>query len=126
MKGKRVRGASTISQQKPPNFTQSRTYLRKGFEVYFNYLLKFAGARNALWKFTFNVIEMGDGIYGAEVAAQAYFRKPAKNLTAKEASLIAACLPNPIKFNPAKPSPYIQRKSVWIMKAMKRLDYKDF
>lgn len=128
MKGKKVRGASTISQQTAKNvfLTQSRTYLRKGFEVYFTFLIELFWSKERIMEVYLNVIEMGDGIYGAEAASQAYFNKPAAQLSNKETALIAACLPNPIKFNPSKPSAYIQRKSVWIMKAMKRLDYKDF
>ncbi|MEO8147699.1 MAG: monofunctional biosynthetic peptidoglycan transglycosylase [Bacteroidia bacterium] len=128
MKGRKVHGASTISQQTAKNvfLTQSRSYLRKGFEVYFTFLIEIFWSKERIMEVYLNVIEMGDGVYGAEAASQSYFNKPASKLTASEASLIAACLPNPFKFNPSKPSAYIQRKSVWIMKAMKRLDYKDF
>ena len=74
-----------------------------------------------------NVIEMGNGIYGAEAASQYYFHKPAKKLTQGEAALIAACLPNPLKFNPAKPSGYVFGRQAFIMNQMNQwgrwLDY---
>ncbi len=128
MKGKKIRGASTISQQTAKNvfLSPSRSYLRKGFEVYFTFLIELFWSKERIMEVYLNVIEMGDGIYGAEAAAQHYFKKPASKLSAKEASLIAACLPNPIIYHPDIPSPYIQRKSVWILRAMKKLDYKEF
>lgn len=128
MKGKKVKGASTISQQTAKNvfLNQSRSYWRKGLEVYFTFLIEVFWSKERIMEVYLNVIEMGDGIYGTETAAQAYFHKSAKNLSAKEASLIAACLPNPRKWSPAKPSPYIQKKSSWIMRAMKKIDYKEF
>ncbi|HQV00037.1 MAG TPA: monofunctional biosynthetic peptidoglycan transglycosylase [Bacteroidia bacterium] len=128
MKGKRVRGASTITQQTAKNvfLTQSRTYWRKALEVYFSFLIEVCWSKERIMEVYLNVIEMGDGIYGAEAAAQAYFNKIALKLTAKEASLIAACLPNPRIYIANKPSRYIERKSVWIMRAMRRLDYKNF
>ncbi|MBL7926524.1 MAG: monofunctional biosynthetic peptidoglycan transglycosylase [Bacteroidia bacterium] len=128
MKGKRVRGASTITQQTAKNvfLTQSRTYWRKALEVYFSFLIEVCWSKERIMEVYLNVIEMGDGIYGAEAAAQAYFNKSALKLTAKEASLIAACLPNPRIYIANKPSRYIERKSVWIMRAMRRLDYKNF
>jgi monofunctional biosynthetic peptidoglycan transglycosylase len=67
-----------------------------------------------------NIIEMGDGIYGAEAAAQFYFGKPAADLTKHEAALIVACFPNPIKWNPAKPTPFIKKKQAVIVKYMNR------
>lgn len=128
MHGKKVRGASTISQQTAKNvfLNQSRSYWRKGLEVYFTFMIEVFWSKERIMEVYLNVIEMGDGIYGAEAASQAYFHKSAKDLTAKEASLIAACLPNPRVWTPDKASPYIQRKSVWIMRAMRKLDYKDF
>ena len=73
-----------------------------------------------------NVIEMGNGVYGTEAAAQEYFHKPAKKLSMREAALIAAVLPNPRKWSPAKPSAYIQRKSSRIIHFMSRLKLEDF
>ena len=69
-----------------------------------------------------NVIEMGDGIYGAEAAAQKYFHKPAKDLSRAEAAAIAAVLPNPRKWHPDRPTPYISRKIAWIPVSYTHLD----
>lgn len=72
-----------------------------------------------------NSIEMGPGVYGAEAAAQHYFRKPASKLTRSESAAIAAILPNPIRWSAAKPTPYIQRKRDWILRHMKYIDFKE-
>ena len=73
-----------------------------------------------------NVIEMGPGVYGAEAAAQYYFHKPASLLTREQSALIAAILPNPIKWSAAKPTPYISRKKAWILHHMRNIELKDF
>ena len=74
-----------------------------------------------------NVIETGDGIYGAEAASEVYFHKPAKKLSAQEAALLTVCLPNPLKFTPAKPSGYITNRQAFILNQMQlwggKLDY---
>ncbi|MCX6275027.1 MAG: monofunctional biosynthetic peptidoglycan transglycosylase [Bacteroidetes bacterium] len=127
-KGKRIKGASTISQQTAKNvfLFPARSWIRKGFEVYFTFLIEVIWSKKRIMEVYLNVIEMGEGVYGAEAAAQEYFHKPAKNLSNREASLIAAVLPNPRKWSPARPTPYIQRKSGRIMFFMSRLDAKDF
>ena len=127
-KGKKVKGASTISQQTAKNvfLTQSRNWVRKGFEVYFTFLIEILWSKERIMEMYLNVIEMGDGIYGAEAAAQNYFHKPAKKLSNTEAALIAACLPNPRKWSPAKPTPYILRKKNWILRHMHSIDVKEF
>lgn len=127
-KGKKVKGASTISQQTAKNvfLFPARSWLRKGFEVYFTFLIEVAWSKKRIMEVYLNVIEMGEGVYGAEAAAQEYFHKPSKKLTNREASLIAAVLPNPRKWSPARPTPYIQRKSGRILFFMKQLDVKDF
>ena len=111
-KGKRVRGASTISQQTAKNvfLWPGRTYLRKGIEAYFTVLIEWIWGKERIMEVYLNSIEMGDGIYGAEAVAQAHFKKPAYKLTKAEAALIAATLPNPRKFNSAKPSPYMLKR----------------
>lgn len=119
-KGKKVKGASTISQQTAKNvfLWPQRSYIRKGFEVYFTFLIELLWSKERIMEVYLNVIEMGDGVYGAEAAAQQYFGKKAANLTEGEAALIAACLPNPIRWSPARPSRYIQRKKQWIVRHM--------
>jgi len=120
-KGRKVKGASTISQQTAKNvfLWPQRSYVRKAFEVYFTSLIELLWSKERIMEVYLNVIEMGDGIYGAEAASQEYFHKPASRLKSPEAALIAACLPNPIKWSPARPTPYILRKQAWILHHMR-------
>lgn len=111
---KKMHGGSTISQQTAKNvfLFPSRTYFRKGLEAYFTVLIEFFWSKERIMEVYLNVIEMGDGIYGVERASQIYFHKPASELSKSQAALIAVCLPNPRKFHPDTPSPYIiKRKS---------------
>jgi monofunctional biosynthetic peptidoglycan transglycosylase len=119
-KSKRVRGASTISQQTAKNvfLWQGRSWIRKGFEVYFTFLIETFWSKERILEVYLNVIEMGDGIYGAEAASQAYFNKPASKLNSSQAALIAAVLPNPIKYSAKKPGPFIHRRQQWIIRQM--------
>ena len=116
-KGKKMRGASTITQQTAKNvfLWPARTYIRKGLELYFTGLIELLWGKKRIMEVYLNVIEMGDGIYGAEAAAQTYFHKPAKNLTSAEAAPIAAVLPNPRRWHPDKPTAYIAKKKAWIL-----------
>ncbi len=127
-KGKKMRGASTISQQTAKNvfLWPSRSWIRKGFEVYFTFLIEIFWSKQRIMEVYLNVIEMGDGVYGIEAASQSYFHKPALNLSVKEASLIAAILPNPINWNPVHPSFRVQRKSNRIVHFISKLQLEDF
>ncbi len=122
-KNKRKRGASTISQQTAKNvfLWPDRTWVRKGFEVYFTGIMEFCWSKKRIMEVYLNVIEMGNGIYGAEMAAQTFFNKPAKNLNRREAALIAAVLPNPRKWHPNRPTPYIKRKQQRILQLMNKI-----
>lgn len=115
-KGKKLRGASTISQQTAKNvfLWPARTWVRKGLELYFTGLIEVFWSKKRIMEVYLNVIEMGDGIYGVEAAAQTYFNKPAAKLSRSEASAIAAVLPNPRRWRPDRPTPYIQKKKGWI------------
>lgn len=119
-----VRGASTISQQVAKNvfLWQGRTRLRKAVEAYFTTMIEFIWGKKRILQMYLNVIEMGEGIYGVEAAAQAYFRKPAEKLTRREAAMIAACLPNPKKFTVKPPHPNVIGRSLWIMRQMNNLE----
>jgi len=110
---KRKLGGSTITMQTAKNtfLWHGRNYIRKGLEAYFTVLIELIWGKKRIMEVYLNVIEMGPGIYGAEAAAQHYFGKPASKLTKREACLIAACLPNPIKRNPAKPSGYVKGRA---------------
>jgi monofunctional biosynthetic peptidoglycan transglycosylase len=119
-KPNRIRGASTISQQVAKNvfLWQGRDWLRKGLELYFTKMIEWLWGKERILEVYLNVIEMGRGIYGAEAAAQAYFSKPAKNLTRREAALIAACLPNPKRYAVKPPSAYVTSRGNWIQGQM--------
>ena len=127
-KGKKVKGASTISQQTAKNvfLWPQRSYIRKGFEVYFTFLIEVMWSKERIIEVYLNVIEMGDGIYGAEAACQQYFKKPVSKINNAQAALIAACLPNPIRWSPAKPTNYILRKQAWIVRHMRMAEKPEF
>jgi monofunctional biosynthetic peptidoglycan transglycosylase len=116
-KGKKIRGASTISQQTAKNvfLWPDRTWIRKGLEVYFTFLIETVWGKKRIMEVYLNVIEMGNGIYGAEAASQKYFNKPAASLTRDQAALITAILPNPRKWNPSRPSAYLLKREQWIL-----------
>lgn len=123
-KGKVLRGASTISQQTAKNvfLWPKRSWVRKGFEVYFTGLIEIFWGKKRIMEVYLNVIEMGNGIYGVEAASKQYFKKPAAELNRSEAALIAAVLPNPRIYSVANPSNYIRRKQQRIIRAMNRID----
>lgn len=119
-KRKRKRGASTISQQTAKNvflWPQS-SWVRKGFEVYFTFLVELFWSKERIMEVYLNSIEMGNGIYGAQAAAKYKFNTTAAKLSKGQCALIAATLPNPIRFNSAKPSPYIIKRQNQILKLM--------
>ncbi len=123
-KGKKLRGASTISQQTAKNvfLFPARSWVRKGFEVYFTFLIEVFWSKERIMEVYLNVIEVGDGIYGAEAAAQEYYHKPAKKLSVREAALIAAILPDPRKRSPVHPTPFVQQYSQHIIQFMSALN----
>lgn len=120
-KGKRLRGASTITQQVAKNLFlwPKRSWIRKGLEAYFTVLIEFYWPKKRILHTYLNVVETGKHIYGIEAAARHYFKKPAKNLTASEASQIIAILPNPRKWRAQPPGPYVSRRAQWIQHQMK-------
>lgn len=122
-RGKPIKGGSTISQQCAKNvflFPQ-RSYIRKAFEVYFTFLIEIFWSKKRIMEVYLNVIEMGDGIYGAQAASKTYFKKDAKNISASESALIAAVLPNPRKWNAGKPTGFINKRKNWILRQMGHL-----
>lgn len=126
-KGKKVKGASTISQQTAKNvfLWPGRSWVRKGLEVYFTFLIELFWSKERIMEVYLNVIEMGPGVYGAEAAARHYFNKPAAKLTKSEAASIAAILPNPNRWSASKPTPYIVKKRNWILRHMKKIELKE-
>lgn len=118
---KKTRGASTISQQVAKNvfLWPSRSWIRKGFEVYFTYLIEFFWSKERILEVYLNVIEMGPCKFGVGAAAQDYFKTTPAKLTRDQAALIAACLPNPKKFNPGAPSGYMRKRQGQITRLMR-------
>ena len=126
--GKRLRGASTISQQTAKNvFTlHGRTMWRKGIEAWYTVLIELIWGKERIMEVYLNVIETGKGVYGAQAAARTYFGKDAADLTRREASAVAACLPNPLGRNPAKPSSYVASRTATISRMIPNLSYPDW
>lgn len=119
-KSKKIRGASTISQQVAKNvfLWQGRDWIRKGLEVYFTVMIELIWGKKRILEVYLNVSEMGKGIYGVEAASRAYFNKPAKSLSRLEAARIAACLPNPKEYTVKPLSGFVASKSAWIVGQM--------
>ncbi len=114
-------GASTISQQTAKNvfLWPGRSWTRKGFEAYFTALIELLWSKHRIMEVYLNSIEMGDGIYGAEAVAQRHFSKSASQLSRAEAAMIAASLPNPLKFDSGNPSAYMRARRGSIEQQMK-------
>lgn len=123
-KGKKIRGGSTISQQTAKNvfLWPGRSYIRKAFEAYFTILIELLWGKERILEVYLNVIEMGDGIYGAEAATQKYFGKSAHSMTKSQAALIIAVLPNPLRWNPSRPTRFVYYKQGLILQNMKNLE----
>jgi len=119
-KGKKIKGASTISQQTAKNvfLWPGRSYVRKALEAYFTVLIELFWSKQRILDVYLNVIEMGDGVYGTEAAAEEFFHKEAADLSRGECALIAAVLPNPRRWSPANPSGYINWKKQRIVARM--------
>ena len=114
-------GASTISQQTAKNvfLWPDRSWVRKGLEVYFTVLIEWIWPKQRIMEVYLNSIEMGDGIYGAEAVAEHHFNTTAKELTKEQCALIAATLPNPLRYNSASPSSYVLKRQRRILHEMK-------
>ena len=123
-KGKKTRGASTISQQVAKNvfLWQGRSWFRKGLEVYFTFMIELVWSKQRILEVYLNEAEMGKGIFGIEAAAKKYFKKPASRLTRTEAAMIAASLPNPVRYTVKPVSTYVSRKYPWVLRQMNNLD----
>lgn len=114
--GGAVLGASTISMQTAKNIFlwPGRNFLRKGLEAYLTLYLEALWPKRRILEVYLNIVELGPGLYGAEAAARHYFGKPASALTAREAALLAAVLPDPLDRSPARPSAYVARRGALI------------
>ena len=119
----RIRGASTISQQVAKNvfLWQGRSWVRKGLETYFTFMIELLWGKKRILDVYLNVIETGEGIFGIEKASRTYFNKPARNLSRQEAALVAACLPNPKRYKVKPLSSFVSSRSGVILRQMNNL-----
>ncbi|GAB3815539.1 monofunctional biosynthetic peptidoglycan transglycosylase [Pontibacter rugosus] len=122
-KGGNIRGGSTISQQVAKNvfLWHGRSYFRKAVEAYFTVLIEVLWGKERIMEVYLNIAEMGDGVFGVEAASQKFFNKPASEVGRQQAALLAAVLPNPIRYSANKPSSYVRTRRGRIAQAMRRL-----
>jgi monofunctional biosynthetic peptidoglycan transglycosylase len=122
-RGRKIKGGSTISQQTAKNvfLWQGRSYFRKALEAYFTVLIEIIWGKERIMEVYLNSIEMGNGVYGAQAAAQHWYRKDAANLTPKQAAGIAAILPNPRKYSATSSSSYINNRKAKIVRVMRHV-----
>jgi monofunctional glycosyltransferase len=120
--GRKLRGASTISQQVAKNlFLWPGGFVRKGLEAYFTVLIEALWPKERILETYLNIAEFGSGVYGVEAAAHRFFHKSASRLTSSEAALLAAVLPNPIRLRVDRPSAYVLSRRDWILGQMRDL-----
>lgn len=124
----RMRGASTLSQQTAKNLFlwDGRSWVRKGLEAGLTVGIETVWTKRRILTVYLNIAEFGPGIFGVEVASQRYFHKPASRLTAADAALLAAVLPNPIRYRAAAPSGYVRERQQWILRQMRQLGGEGF
>lgn len=123
-KGKKIKGGSTISQQTAKNVFcwPQRSWVRKGFETYFTFLIEMLWPKDRIVEVYMNIVELGPGVYGVEAASQRFWSTSAAKISKKQACLLAAVLPRPLKYNASKPGPYVARRSAKIMTALNHFD----
>jgi monofunctional biosynthetic peptidoglycan transglycosylase len=122
-RGKKLRGASTISQQVAKNLFlwNGRSFVRKGVEAWMTVLIELTWPKERILEVYLNIVELGKGIYGMEAAARRFYHKPAARLTSSEAAVLAAVLPNPIRMHADRPSAYVLERRDWILGQMRAL-----
>jgi monofunctional biosynthetic peptidoglycan transglycosylase len=120
-RGRRLRGASTISQQVAKNLFlwPGHSFVRKGLEAYFTVLIEALWPKERILEMYLNIAQFGDGVYGVQAAAHRFWRKPAARLTSAEAALLAAVLPNPLRLHADRPSSYVLERRDWILGQMR-------
>ena len=123
LKSKRIRGASTITQQTAKNLFlwSGKTFLRKGIEAWFTVLMELFLTKQRILELYLNIVEFGPGIFGVEAASQHYYIKSSKRLTRHEAARLASVLPNPYQLYVKRPSKYVRQRTLWIEKQMGQL-----
>jgi monofunctional biosynthetic peptidoglycan transglycosylase len=121
--GDRLRGASTISQQVAKNLFlwNGRSFVRKGLEAYFTVLIEALWPKRRILEVYLNIAQFGDGVYGAAAASERFFRIAPERLDARQAALLAAVLPNPVRYRVDQPSAYVLRRATWIQRQANQL-----
>ncbi len=122
-KGKRLRGGSTLTQQVAKNLFlwQGRSWFRKAIEAWYTLLIELMWPKYRILEVHVNIAEFGDGIYGAQAAAQTFWKKDAARLTPAESARLAAVLPSPKRYNARNPGPYVQKRAAWIQRQVRQL-----
>lgn len=122
-RGKRLRGASTITQQVAKNLFlwEGKSFIRKGIEAYFTILIELLWDKKRILEVHINIAELGEDIFGVGIASLIYFNKPPSKLTLSQAALLAAVLPNPIRYSVLKPSGYVRGRQTWIIRQINSL-----
>ncbi len=123
--GKKLRGASTISQQVAKNLflSSSRSLWRKGLEAWFTLLIELFWSKQRILLVYVNIAQFGDHLFGVQAASKHYYGIPAKSVSSEQAALLAASLPNPIRFKVNNPSHYMLSKQQWILEQMRNLNF---
>nr|WP_286790067.1 monofunctional biosynthetic peptidoglycan transglycosylase [Leclercia sp. UBA1284] len=124
----RIRGASTLSQQTVKNLFlwDGRSWVRKGLEAGLTLGMETVWSKKRILTVYLNIAEFGEGVFGVEAASQRYFHKPASKLSPAEAALLAAVLPNPIRFKASAPTGYMRSRQAWILRQMRQLGGEGF
>jgi monofunctional biosynthetic peptidoglycan transglycosylase len=122
-KGNRIKGGSTISQQTAKNvfLVPNRSWVRKGLETYFTFLIEVFWSKQRIMEVYLNVIEQGDGVYGVQASAVLNFNRDAKSINRSQAALMAVVLPNPVRYKIAAPTNYIRNRQGWVIRQMSNL-----
>jgi monofunctional biosynthetic peptidoglycan transglycosylase len=122
-RSEQLRGASTLTQQTSKNLFlwPGRDWVRKGSEAFFTVLLEACWSKRRILETYLNVVEFGDGVFGVEAAAHRYFHKPAFRLSADEAALLAAVVPNPHRLRVDPPTAYVRERQLWILQQMSQI-----
>jgi len=119
-KGRRLRGASTITQQVAKNLFlwEGKSFIRKGLEAYFTLLIELLWTKERILEVYLNIVELGDMIFGVGAACRIYFNRTPDKISQSQAALLAAVLPNPIRYSAKYPSGYIIKRQSWILGQM--------
>lgn len=122
-RGRRIRGASTITQQVAKNLFlwEGKSFIRKGVEAYFTVLIELLWDKKRILEFYMNIAEFGDMIFGVKMASLAYYKKPPSKVSASQAALLAAVLPNPLRYSVIRPTGYVRGRQTWILKQINSL-----